>query len=110
MKKAVKSSKVEEQGGGLTISPVLPVKEIQIHRGVRTGTKYQNMLDQMKGLKQGQSFTIEVPEGLTPRMFHNRLNAVIRRAPLIAPRGCEFVKRTTVGGQIAVMCVKKGEW
>lgn len=70
-------------------------------------TKYQNILDRMAKLKKGQAFEIRLPKGVTPRMYHNRLNAVLCTYDIRPPKGCVFQKRTTVNDKVAIKCVKK---
>lgn len=74
------------------------------------GTIYQPVLDKMARLKEGQSFTVPVPKGVTPRTMHNRLNAAIRRADwLEPPAGCHFTKGTSEQGEIVISCEKDEE-
>jgi hypothetical protein len=70
----------------------------------KRGTQYQPLLDAMEKLRPGQMLPVEVPQGISARVYHNRLNSVIRRYEPKPAKGCAFTKRTLEDGRIAILC------
>lgn len=85
-------------------------KASQIGSGPRRrGSKYDPIIDQMAKLKRNEGFVVEVPKNLPVATLMNRLNVTINRytneGRLAPPAGCEFLKRTTSDGNLAILCV-----
>ena len=92
--------------GAISTGAVTRVDQLPRDSRRGPGTMYQAILDKMATLKEGDGFPVQIPEGVTARVFHVRLTSVIRRSAQPAPKGCVFVKHTTKGGeQIAIKCV-----
>lgn len=92
--------------GAISTGAVTRVDQLPRDSRRGPGTMYQVILDKMASLKEGDGFPVQIPEGVTARVFHVRLTSVIRRSAQPAPKGCVFVKHTTKGGeQIAIKCV-----
>lgn len=73
----------------------------------RHGTGYQPILNEIKEKlrKEGDGFEVTIPAGLTPRVFHNRLNAMLRRVKPKIPPGLRIDKRTVAGGKVGFIAV-----
>ncbi len=91
----------------LKLGKVVKTSTIEMKRPKSRGSQYDEIFDQMEGLRAGQSFTVDIPRGVEPRTMHNRINAAVRRVELEPPKGCIFVKRTTEDGRIAISCAKR---
>ncbi len=91
----------------LRLSKVVKTDSVEFKSPKSRGSQYDDIFDQMESLRAGQSFMVNIPNGLDPRTMHNRLNAAIRRVELQAPKGGIFVKRTTADGRIAISCAKQ---
>ncbi len=88
----------------LNLSPAVKTDNIAFRKSPRRGSMYDQLFDRMTKLTGGKSIMVDVPKGISPRTMHNRLNAAMRRVGIQAPKGCEFVKRTTEDGRIAISC------
>lgn len=88
----------------LTLGKIVKTDSIEFRSPPPRGSRYDPIFDKMETLKQGQSFTVDVPDGVSPRTMHNRINAALRRVELDPPKGCVFIKRTTEDGKIAISC------
>jgi len=90
----------------LKVGKPVAVDTIKFAPRAKRGTEYQPIFTQMSELKPGQGFTVKTPEGLDPKVFHNRLNAALRRVKIKIPAGHGFSKRTTDGGDVAIVLTK----
>jgi hypothetical protein len=88
----------------IKLGKVTKTSNITFRSPAPRGSMYDDIFDQMESLKAGESFTVDVPKGVTPRTMHNRINAATRRVELEPPKGCVFLKRTTEDGKIAISC------
>ena len=78
---------------------------VKFAKRAKRGTVYQYILDGMAGLTKGYAIEIDIPKGIKPGVFHNRLNAALHRFPVKPPARCQFRKRTLGNGkQIAIYC------
>lgn len=95
----------KQKDGTMKVGTIRKASEIG-SKSRRRGSKYDPILDQMRKLKRNEGFVIEVPRGLSAEALMNRLNVTIhRQTDLVPPAGCEFLKRTTDDGNIAIMCL-----
>lgn len=85
------------------------VKQVKFKGPPRRGTAYQPILDGItaKLKKHGDSFPVDIPAGLTPRIFHNRINVMLLRTKPKLPAGISIEKRTVEGNKIEVIAVKR---
>lgn len=93
-----KAVKVTEEG--LAIGSVRPAGQAKYLGTGRRGTKYQAVIDQVKGLKPGQSFTLAPPKGVDVAALHSRLGVIFSRSvksgEITIPSGYRLRKRTIV--------------
>jgi len=92
----------------LSLSPTVKTDNVKFRQMPRRGSMYDQLFERMRKLTAGKSIMVDVPKNTSPRTMHNRINAAMRRVDLQAPKGCEFVKRTTDDGRIAISC--EGGW
>ena len=90
----------------IKIGKVVNTDSIEFKQQQPRGSCYDTVFDKMEQLKAGQSFTVDIPEGVAPRTMHNRINAAMRRVEIKCAKGCIFVKRTTEENKIAISCEK----
>lgn len=90
----------------LKMSKIVKTEKVVFRVQPDRDSKYDAIYDQMEKLKPGESFMIDIPDGVSSRTMHNRLNAAIHRVEVQAAKGCTFVKRTTEDNRIAICCKK----
>jgi hypothetical protein len=88
----------------LSLSPTIKTDNVKFRQMPRRGSMYDQLFARMSKLTAGKSLMVDVPKGTSPRTMHNRINAAMRRIDLKAPKGCDFIKRTTDDGRIAISC------
>lgn len=80
-------------------------------RGGHRGSKYEPLLQEVAKLHAGECYVLPMPKGASPRAVHNRISAALRRSDFksIARAGCEYYKRTTTDGKLAICCVRSSK-
>jgi len=87
------------------------IKAKDVHRK-RRSSKYQEVLEALKSLKEGYCYTFTVPsrqgcKQAKMRKWMNRIGAAISKSGIKAPAGCRFSKSVTEGDRvIAICCVR----
>lgn len=103
-KKKKKQKKAKKKGDGMK---VVTTSGISFAPTPKRGSKYDKIFARVAKLRAGQSVIVSVPKGIKGSVYHNRLNAAIRkRDDIKPPKGCEFQKRTTKDGKVAICCVR----
>jgi len=103
-KKAKKKSKSRKKGNGME---VVTTSSIKFAPMPKRGSKYDKIFAKVAKLRAGQSVIVPVPKGVVASVYHNRLNAALRkRSDIKVPKGCEYQKRTTTAGKVAICCVR----
>lgn len=91
------------------IGPKKNIRNVRLMpQGGPQGSSYQPILDEIaaKLKKRGDLFEVEIPSGLSSRVFHNRMNAMLRRARPKLPGKLKVKKSTVEGGKkIALIAV-----
>lgn len=103
---ATKKKKAAVAPTQLKTGGVIETDKLDLRVPTRRGSMYDTIYAKMAKLKEGKSFTVPVPKGISVRTLQNRMNAAIRRGPVEAPKGCVFRKYTTTDGQIAIACIR----
>lgn len=84
--------------------------DVEFKSPYKRGTIYQPVLDMMAKCKFGEKpIQVEIPAGISCRVMHNRLNAVIRRVGPKAPKGSVWQKRTAIadGKEVVLIFLAK---
>lgn len=110
VKKARKRTSTRRQGAAGAVSgEIADINDFEIQQGGPGFTIYGEMSEKMGKLQRGQAFAVEVPDGVTPKQFHARLNSAMKRAQdrgVTPPKGCRFIKRTSEDkASVVIACV-----
>lgn len=91
------------------IGPKKNIRNVRLMPRGKQGSAYKPLLDEIasKLRKRGDLFEVDIPKGLSSRVFHNRVNAMLRRVKPKLPGGLRVEKSTVEGGKkIALVAVK----
>lgn len=106
-RKSATKPRIKVTSDGIGVGASRPAGSVKYIGSGRRGTKYQAVIEAIKGLKKGESFPITPPAGVTAAVLHSRLAVILKRSiesgEIVPPEGYKIRKRTVADtGQIEI--------